>query len=44
MIFSNNLTSSSDDSEKLCWGENLLGDDVECEDLEDPYGYYKDIG
>ena len=25
------------------WRENLLGADVECEDLEDPYGYYKAI-
>ena len=25
-------------------GENLLGADVECEGLEDPYGYYKALG
>ena len=36
-FLSNNLTSPVDDSEKLCWGENLLGAYVECEDLEDPY-------
>ena len=41
---SNNLTSPADNSEKVCWGENLLGADVECEDLEDPYGYYKALG
>ena len=40
-FLSNNLTSPADDLEKVCWGENLLGDYVECEDLEDPYGYYK---
>ena len=30
----------------LIWQEeqNLLGADVECEDLEYPYGYYKDLG
>ena len=22
-------------------GENLIGANIECEDLEDPYGYYK---
>ena len=38
---SNYITSPADDSEKLCWGDNLLGADVEYEDLEDPYGYYK---
>ena len=43
-FLSNNLTFPADDSGKVCWGENLLGDDVECEDLEDPDGYYKDIG
>ena len=43
-FLSNNLTSPANDSENLCWGENILGADVECEDLEDPYGYYKDIG
>ena len=31
----------ADDSEMVCWGDNLLGADVECEYLEDPYGYYK---
>ena len=41
---SNNLTSPANDSENLCWGENLLKSDVECEELEDPYGYYKDLG
>ena len=41
---SNNLTSPANDLEKVCWGENLLGEDVECEDLEDPDGYYKSIG
>ena len=41
---SNILTSPADDSENLCWGENLIGADVECEDLEDPYGYYKALG
>ena len=25
-------------------GGNLIGDDVECEDLEYPYGYYKALG
>ena len=25
-------------------GENLLGADVECEDLKYPYGYYKALG
>ena len=25
-------------------GENLIGADVECEDLKDPYGYYKALG
>ena len=43
-FLSNNLTSPVDDSEKVCWGENLLGADVECEDLEDPYGYYMALG
>ena len=43
-FLSNNLTSPADDSEKLCWGENLLGDDIECENLEDPDGYYKALG
>ena len=38
-FLSNNLTSPADDSEKVCWGENLIGADVECEDLEDPDGY-----
>ena len=41
---SNNLTSPANDSEKVCWGKNLLGADVECEDLEDPDGYYKALG
>ena len=41
---SNNLTSPADDLEKVCWGENLLGADVECEDHEDPDGYYKALG
>ena len=41
---SNILTSPTNDSEKVCWGENILGADVECEDLEDPNGYYKDLG
>ena len=41
---SNNLTSPDNDLEKVFWGENILGADVECEDLEDPYGYYKDLG
>ena len=40
-FLSNNITSSADNSENLCWGENLIGDGVECEDLKDPYGYYK---
>ena len=43
-FFSNDLTSPADDSEKVCGGENLLGDDVECEDLEDPDGDYKALG
>ena len=43
-FFSNNLTSPADDSEKVCWGENLIGDDVECEYLKDPNGYYKALG
>ena len=30
--------------EKVFWGENLLGADVQCEDLEDPNGYYKALG
>ena len=30
--------------EKVFWGENLLGDNVKCEDLEDPYGYDKALG
>ena len=25
-------------------GGDILGDNVECEDLEDPYGYYKALG
>ena len=41
---SNNITSPADDLEKVCWGGNILGADVEYEDLEDPYGYYKDLG
>ena len=41
---SNNLISPTDNSEKVCWGENILGDYIECEDLEDPYGYYKALG
>ena len=41
---SNNLTFPANDSEKVCWGENLIGDDVEREDLEDPDGYYKALG
>ena len=41
---SNHLTSPADDSEKVFWGENLLGAGVECEELEEPYGYYKDLG
>ena len=43
-FLSNNLISPAKYSEKVCWGENLLGDDVECEDLEDPDGHYKAIG
>ena len=43
-FLSNNITSPADDSEKVCWGENPLGDYVECEDLEDPDGYYKALG
>ena len=43
-FLSNNLTSPADNQEKVCWWENLLGDYVEYEDLEDPYGYYKDLG
>ena len=43
-FLSNNLTSPADDSEKLCWGEDLIGAGVECEDLKDPYGYYKSLG
>ena len=41
---SNDITSPAEYSEKVCWGENLLGADVECEDLEDPNGYYKALG
>ena len=44
MLFSNNLTSPANDLEKVCWGENLLGADVECEDLEDLDGYYTALG
>ena len=43
-FLSNNLTSPADDSEKVCWGENLLGADVLYKDLEDPDGYYKALG
>ena len=43
-FLSNNLTSPVDNSEKVCWGENLIGDDVEFEDLKYPYGYYKALG
>ena len=43
-FLSNNITSPADDSEKVCWGENLIGADVECENLKDPYGYYKALG
>ena len=43
-FLSNNLTSPTNYSEKLCWGENLLGADVKCEDLEHPDGYYKALG
>ena len=32
-FLSNHLTSPADDSEKVWWGENLIGADVECEDL-----------
>ena len=35
-FFSNNLTSPANDSEKVCWGENLIGGYVECEDLKTP--------
>ena len=28
----------------MCWGENLIGDCVECEDLKYPYVYYKALG
>ena len=41
---SNNLTSPANDLEKVCWGEDLIGAYVECEDLKDPYGYYKALG
>ena len=30
--------------EKICWSENLLSSDVQCEDLEDPDGHYKVLG
>ena len=43
-FLSNNLTSPADDSEKVCCGENLIGADVECEDLKDPCVYYKALG
>ena len=43
-FLSNNFTSPDEDSEKVCWGENLIGADVECEDLKYPYGYYKALG
>ena len=43
-FLSNNITSPADYSENVCWRENLLGADVECEDLEDPNGYYKALG
>ena len=33
-FLSNNLTSPANYSEKVCLGENLLGADIECEDLE----------
>ena len=41
---SNNLTSPADYLEKVCWGGDIIGADVECEDLLDPYGYYKALG
>ena len=41
---SKNITSPADDSEKVCWGEDIIGVGVECEDLKDPYGYYKALG
>ena len=41
---SNNLPCPANDSEKVCWGGDLLGADVECEDLEYPDGYYKALG
>ena len=40
-FLSNNLPSPANYSVKLCLGGNLLGADIECEDLEYPYGYYK---
>ena len=43
-FLSNNLPSPADDSEKVCWGENLIGAAFECEDLEDPDVYYKALG
>ena len=43
-FLSNNLPSPADNSEKVCWGENILGYYVECGYLEDPYGYYKALG
>ena len=33
-FLSNNLTSPADDSEKVCWGEKLLGADVEFKNIE----------
>ena len=35
-FLSNNLTSPAGDSEKVCWGGNLIGADVECETLKTP--------
>ena len=43
-FLSNNLTSPANYSENICWGENLIGADVKCEYLKDPYGYYKALG
>ena len=43
-FLSNNIPSPANDPEKVCWGENILGADVECEDLENPDGYYTALG
>ena len=43
-FLSNNLPSPANDPEKVCWGENILGADVECEDLKDPLWWLGCVG